>query len=160
MLDTWPFFLLGLLLVPIGAFVEFVLAILVATIMVLGAVPSSYLRHGHLAALYTPLDMLSQVDNYWFADLFELDFRVFPCLPKKSPFEESEIAEYQTESSSEANRHAELYWDRFASQNIKTTCALIEANWIVSERHPDHGAVRCSVRSSGGHSDYSCRQRE
>lgn len=89
MLGAWPFFLLGMLLVRIGAFVEFVLAILVATIMVLGAVPSSYLRHGYLAALYTPLDMLSQVDNYWFADLFELDFRVFPCLPKKSPFEES-----------------------------------------------------------------------
>jgi hypothetical protein len=133
MLGAWPFFLLGMLLVPIGAFVEFVLAILVATIMVLGAVPSSYLRHGYLAALYTPLDMLSQVDNYWFADLFELDFRVFPCLPKKSPFEESEIPEYQTESCSKANRHAELYWDRFASQNIRMTFALIEANWIVSE---------------------------
>jgi hypothetical protein len=56
------------------------------------------------------------------------------CCGGENPFTRSpRRPHYETETSSETYARAELYWDRFISQGVETTSALIEANWITLE---------------------------
>eukprot|EP00565_Helicotheca_tamesis_P000468 CAMPEP_0185723392 /NCGR_PEP_ID=MMETSP1171-20130828/250_1 /TAXON_ID=374046 /ORGANISM="Helicotheca tamensis, Strain CCMP826" /LENGTH=557 /DNA_ID=CAMNT_0028391091 /DNA_START=393 /DNA_END=2067 /DNA_ORIENTATION=+ len=132
---TWPFFIIGMVFLPVAVAIAYLFIIIGATFMALRA-PFCYLEYGYKAALYEPLEVLRTVDEV--SGFLCGEWLVYKeCLFEENPFATSERPRIQTESNSEARSRAGLYWDRFISQCIRTTSTLLETRWITLDNVED-----------------------
>jgi hypothetical protein len=133
-LGCWAFYLLGFVLMPIGAVLASIIAIVLWTLMSF-TIPGTYLQEGCAAGLYAPFQVLHDADEW---DFFCLgDFRLFICL-RDDLDEERRRQNHRGASNNHNNYEArrkfsEAYWGRFESQCIRSTSDLLAKRWISLE---------------------------
>jgi hypothetical protein len=149
-LGCWAFYLVGFFFIPVGALLAVIIAVIVGTFMSF-TIPGIYLQEGYAAGCYAPFQLLYEIDGW---DFFDLDgFRVLVCLPedayeerrrqnrrnnhayeeRRRPNRRNNPSRYNQNDYEARRKFNEAYWDRFASQCIRSTSYLLAKNWISLE---------------------------
>jgi len=121
-IECWPCILMAFLLTPFGVFVFSLLSIAAGTAMSFW-VPATYLENGYRSGFRFPLEVLGDIDRW---DCFHNGL-VLQCLPER---EEERLPERSIENRQSAEGSVDAYWDRFASQCIRSTSCLLSKGWI------------------------------
>lgn len=128
-MGTWPFYLAGMCLLPVGM-VLFFAGLVVASFFMALRVPWEYIEYGYRAALHEPFMILKDLDKWskWCSG----DWCLFVCLSDESDSHAGYVREdsNQSETASEARQRTVAFWVRFVSQSIKTTSELVKSNWV------------------------------
>jgi len=135
-LGCWTFYLLAFVLVPVGAVLASIGAVLAGTLYSF-SIPGMYLEGGYSVGCSAPFKLLHEVDGWDFFDLGE-GFYVLLCL---SRWEEDDTSRGQQDngvesrstdrnSDQERMRYSEAHWDRFANQCIRSASGLLAKKWI------------------------------
>eukprot|EP00339_Tiarina_fusa_P026013 CAMPEP_0117004680 /NCGR_PEP_ID=MMETSP0472-20121206/5559_1 /TAXON_ID=693140 ORGANISM="Tiarina fusus, Strain LIS" /NCGR_SAMPLE_ID=MMETSP0472 /ASSEMBLY_ACC=CAM_ASM_000603 /LENGTH=600 /DNA_ID=CAMNT_0004705689 /DNA_START=219 /DNA_END=2021 /DNA_ORIENTATION=- len=149
-LGCWAFYLVGFFLVPVGALLAVIIATAIGSLTSF-TIPGIYLAEGYAAGFYAPFHLLYEMDGWNFFDLD--DFRVLVCLPDEG--DEEERRQNRRNNASDNNRtntyearrkFSEAYWDRFASQCIRSTSESPRQGLDFPRGCAVHGTVRHASR--------------
>lgn len=134
-LSIWPFHVVALILVPVGAILwHFVLVLISGILRVLFELPWEYLvaRKGFCHAWELPLEIIAHHDA-WTQSFCGFAFFTDAFLERTSHRHSNAETVDHSDSGNNEQASATTYWDRFASQSVQTTAALLDRGFISLE---------------------------